>query len=160
MTKKQRNILNFILILISITIIYDYKTKGNTHIGIVENKQIQKDVERTSIRHSNSNSTTRYSYKAILNSASFYCSSDFLFSINDGDEIEYYSSPIFNEVNNYKAVKTQKTEFNSFRHFYGFQFPLIVLCVLLLDFWFNDYMYVFSFIAQVFLAVNFLYVLF
>ncbi|WP_075343060.1 hypothetical protein [Tenacibaculum agarivorans] len=157
--KKQLKI-NCFFILIALTIIYDYSVKGKTYYDNVISKKIEKDIENPYDRTYNSKNNSRYSYQIIMNKYSFYCSRGFLYSIKEGGQIAYILSPIFNEINNYKAVKTQKTENNTFRKLYGFNIPFIILTVFILSFWFENYIYVLTFIGRVFILVDLIYVLF
>lgn len=160
LTDNQKKTLtyNFIFIFIGLLIISDYLAKGTPLTEEITKIEILQDVEDPYDRPYNGK--TRSSYEIYTKKNSFYCSANFAFSVEKNEEIIYYTSPLFNEVNSYQVVENQKTEYNTFREFYGLQFPLAMIAAIIISFFFIERMYVIDFIAKVFIVLNLVYVLF
>lgn len=155
--RKKQLLYNCFFLLIGFLIIYDYSYYDKIKHEKITKIVVQRDVPNHYNR--SHNETRKYSYEIYTEHNNFYCSSDFAFSVNEGEDIIIYESALFSEVNYYEGTKNGITEHNTFREFYGFQFPLCMLIAIVISYLFLSKLYVIDFIAKVFLLVNLLYVI-
>ncbi|MFD0992299.1 hypothetical protein [Tenacibaculum geojense] len=108
---------------VALVILLDFFSYDTKHEEKITNIKITKE------RYYNAAKNSHNSYQISTNSTAFYVSKKFAIGVEQGDNITYYTSLLFNEVNSYKVNDIKETY--SLRIFSGLIIPCLALLALL-----------------------------
>ncbi|NND93921.1 MAG: hypothetical protein HKN45_03595 [Flavobacteriales bacterium] len=118
------------------------------------------EVERSRQQYYNAARNHHYSFIIHTDEHSFPVSSSFIEDSMVGQKIYYTVSLIFSEVNRYRMVESDSSEIYSLRWLSGLILPVLTILVMLLAFRYENRLELLSFIFQVLILTDFLFVIF
>jgi len=149
---KLRLWINSIIIIVSLIILTDFILPGK--VFSVEIVMVKKERQK----HKNS-SKYHDTYKIITTSHQFSVSEDFVSLVSVKDNIMYSVSSIFNEVNWYRLLTTEKKDVYSLRIITGLIVPLFTIVLIVIANRFNYQIGTLVFLAHIFLIADLIYLL-
>lgn len=149
---KLRLWINSIIIIVSLIILTDFILPGKVVSDeiVMVKKEIQQ--HKTSSKYHDS-------YKIITNTHQFSVSEDFVSLVSVKDNIVYSVSSIFNEVNWYRLLTTEKKDVYSLRIITGLIVPLFTIVLIVIANRFNYQIGTLVFLAHIFLIADLIYLL-
>ncbi len=117
------------------------------------------DIKKERQQYYNAARNFHYTYKIVTDEDSFTVSADFAKETAIGQEVTYSLSPLFKEVDGYAVLDTKASGLHSFRLLSGLVFPLLCIVVMLLTLRRLNNMSILSFVFQVLLVADLIYLL-
>lgn len=149
-----RSWLLYFFVMAGVLMLLDFCLPGK----IVESKVIKVGRERQ--EYYNAARNYHYSYNVVTADHTFPIAESPAASLKKHDPIEYAVSPIFREVNWFRRPSTVKKEFHSLRIATGLAFPMLAIFFLLFIHQTKHQRGTLSFILQVLIIANMVYLLF
>lgn len=140
-------------ILAALMIIIDFIIPGKVYTDPILNIKKERQQYYNAARNSHS------SYKVFTESENFNVTGSFAKQIKGVEKITYSISPLFNEVNYYSLIDSEKRNVYSLRLVSGLALPLITILILLLALRYKKRVEILSFVFQVLIIADFIYLL-
>ena len=151
--KSLTKILNYLCLFLALIILSDFLYSSNTYKDSIT----EKTTHFESYYNAGGNSHVSKSIKT--SQLAFNCSNSFYETSNVGDSLIISTSYLFNKVNAYQNLKTQRSETYSLRILTGLIVPLLVLLIGLISFKIKDKMSILVFVSQIALVANLMYLI-
>jgi hypothetical protein len=145
--------LNVAFILAALLIMVDFILPGKVVTDEIIN------VERELQQYHNAARNYHYSYKITTSEHEFSVTDDFAESITGNEKIEYSVSRIFEEVNWYRKVPSEKKAVYSLRIISGLVLPLLTIVSIAVAYRYKKNTGTFVFVLQTLLVANVVYLL-
>lgn len=117
------------------------------------------DLNRERQQYFNAAGNYHYSYTILTNKHEFIVAEKFIEPELINKKIEYSVSPIFQEVNWYKSLSSQKKSFSSLRVASGFVLPLLLIISIFVAYRYKKKIGLLIFILQVLLLADFIFLI-
>jgi len=140
-------------ILAALIIIIDFIIPSKVYTDPILN------IKKERQQYYNAAGNSHSSYKVFTEREDFNVSGSFAKQIKGVEKITYSISPFFNEVNYYSLIDSEKRNVYSLRLVSGLALPLITILVLLLAIRYKKRVEILSFVFQVLIIADFIYLL-
>jgi len=139
--------------LIALVILIDFITPGKIYTDIIL------DVKKERQQYYNAARNYHSSYKVFTKRFSFNIPRSLAKEVKLNKKITYTVSPIFKEVNYSSHIKSKNRNMYSLRLFTGLILPLMVILIIVLSFKYRNRIDILSFVFQISLIGDFIYLL-
>ena len=151
--KGLTKILNYLCLFLALIILSDFLYSSNTYKDSIT----EKTTHFESYHNAGGNSHVSKSIKT--SRFVFNCSDTFYETSNVGDSLIISTSYLFNKVNAYQNLKTQRSETFSLRILTGLIVPLLVFLIGLISFKLKNRLSILVFVSQIALVANLMYLI-
>ncbi len=145
--------LSILTIALAALIFIDFELPGKAVTG--EIREIKKERQR----YYNAAQNYHYTYKIVTADHSFTVSQDFAKEVAVGEKVEYAVSFLFHEVNRYASAQGEHSGIHSFRWVSGLILPLLTVVIMLLSMKYPGRLSIVSFVFQVLLIADLIYLI-
>lgn len=151
-TNKIKLLLYGVSLLISFIMVLDFTLPGKNFVEDVVS------IKKEKQRYYNAAGNSHYSYKLISPKHHFSVSEDFAKSV-ENEKIKYSVSLLFQEINRYSNLSSEKGSIHSFRIASGLVLPLIVIFAIFIAYRCKKKMSTLLFVLHVVLLSNLIFLL-
>lgn len=142
-----------LFILLALVIVLDFVLPGITYTDKVV------DIKKELQQYYNAGGNYHYSYRVFTTKHNFSISEEFAEKVQENQKIQYQVSLLFEEINSYGLVTSERKSIYSLRALSGLILPLFTIIVLALGYKYESKMGVLVFVTQVLLLADLIFLI-